>query len=124
MDGGEVAHIEAVSDSYNNSPDNLIYLCPNHHTKYDLGYRPSKNVTPEMVRAAKLLKRKSRQRMMAYEANAVKGLHGLIQLIKSIGTKLKDDEQKDGGLFAFFRQFWRPLRAPACISKAPSPTVA
>src|SRR6185437_4587201 len=29
---GEVAHIEAVADTLNNSPDNLIYLCPNHHT--------------------------------------------------------------------------------------------
>jgi hypothetical protein len=95
MDSGEVAHIEAVSHSYNNSPDNLIYLCPNHHTKYDLGYKPSKNVTLDMVRAAKLLKRKSRQRMMAYEANAINGLHGLIQLIKSIGKNLKNDDQKD-----------------------------
>ena len=41
MDSGEVAHIDAVADTLNNSPDNLIYLCPNHHTKYDLGYKPS-----------------------------------------------------------------------------------
>ncbi len=95
MDNGEVAHIEAVDTSLNNSPDNLIFLCPNHHTKYDLGHKPANNVTPEMVRAAKLLKRKSRQRMLAYEANAVKGLLGLIQLIKSIGAKLKVKENSD-----------------------------
>lgn len=90
MDNGEVAHIEAVADTLNNSPDNLIYLCPNHHSKYDLGYKPKSNVTPEMVRAAKLLKRKSRQRMLAYEANAIKGLLGLIQLVKGIEGKVKN----------------------------------
>ncbi len=95
MDNGEIAHIEAVKASLNNSPDNLIFLCPNHHTKYDLGYKPANNVTAEMVRAAKLLKRKSRQRMLAYEANAVKGLLGLIQLIKAIGSKLKAKDNQD-----------------------------
>jgi hypothetical protein len=95
MDNGEIAHIDAVETSLNNSPDNLIYLCPNHHTKYDLGYKPANNVSEETVRAAKLLKRKSRQRMLAYEANAVKGMLGLIQLIKAIGAKLKAKENQD-----------------------------
>lgn len=95
MDNGEVAHIEAVEASLNNSPDNLIFLCPNHHTKYDLGFKPANNVTAETIRAAKLLKRKSRQRMLAYEANAVKQLHGLIQLIKGIEVKLGDIDSQD-----------------------------
>jgi DnaJ-class molecular chaperone len=95
MDNGEVAHIEAVETSLNNSPDNLIYLCPNHHTKYDLGYRLKSNVTLEVVRAAKLLKRKSRQRMMAYEANAARSLVALIQLIKAIGVSLKDKKNNN-----------------------------
>lgn len=30
----------------------------------------------------------------------------------------------DGGLFAFYRQFWQPLRAPHCVSKSPSRQVA
>jgi hypothetical protein len=59
MDNGEVAHIEAVSQTLNNAPSNLIYLCPNHHTKYDLGFKVASNVTMEEIRAVKLLKRTS-----------------------------------------------------------------
>jgi DnaJ-class molecular chaperone len=37
----EAAHIDPVSKSFNNHPDNLIWLCSNHHTAYDKGlYRP------------------------------------------------------------------------------------
>src|SRR5262245_17192802 len=55
-DNGEVAHIETVAKSLNNSPDNLIFLCPNHHTKYDLGFKPASNISPKVIHAAKLLK--------------------------------------------------------------------
>jgi RecJ-like exonuclease len=94
MDNGEIAHIEAVAETLNNSPDNLVYLCPNHHAKYDLGFRPRSNVTIDEVRAAKTLKRMSRQRMMRYEANATKSLHGLIKLIESIEKQLKEESNK------------------------------
>src|SRR5271163_1529630 len=30
LNKSEIAHIEAVADTANNSPDNLILLCPNH----------------------------------------------------------------------------------------------
>ena len=66
MDNGEVAHIEPVSETLNNSPDNLIFLCPNHHTKYDYGYTLKGNITIEEVRAAKMLKRRSRCRVLRY----------------------------------------------------------
>ena len=32
----EIAHIIPFSESQDNSPDNLIALCPNHHTMYDI----------------------------------------------------------------------------------------
>lgn len=41
-DNGEIAHIEAVADTLNNSPDNLIFLCPNHHTKIRSGLQAGK----------------------------------------------------------------------------------
>jgi len=41
---GELAHINAVADGACNSPDNLLYLCPNHHTAYDYGHKVSANV--------------------------------------------------------------------------------
>lgn len=35
---GEYTQIDPVSNSKNNHPHNLIYLCPNCHTKYDKDY--------------------------------------------------------------------------------------
>ena len=92
MDNGEVSHIEAVSNTLNNSPENLIYLCPNHHTKYDYGYTLSSNITIGEVRAAKLIKRKSRFRILKYEANATKYLFTIINFLKKIENQLKEEE--------------------------------
>lgn len=91
-DNGEVAHIEAVAATLNNNPDNLIFLCPNHHTKYDLGYKPSSNITLEVVRAAKLVKRATRQRVMRHEANATKLLVAVTSLLKGLEQKLKNQD--------------------------------
>jgi Zn-finger nucleic acid-binding protein len=88
MENGEIAHIEAVARTYNNSPDNLILLCPNHHSKYDYGFRPASNVTFEEVRAAKILKQNSRKRMLQYEANATNSLIQLINTISNIENTL------------------------------------
>jgi len=93
MDNGEVAHIEAVKKTYNNSPDNLIFLCPNHHTKFDLGFKPASNVTDEEVRAAKLIKRQSRARMMRVEADVTKAYLVVLAMI----TRLKKQIDKAAG---------------------------
>jgi hypothetical protein len=45
---GELAHIEPVVKTLNNHPNNLIYLCPNHHTVYDYGHKYN-NVSKEDV---------------------------------------------------------------------------
>ena len=95
MDNGEVAHIEAVAHSLNNSPDNLILLCPSHHSKYDLGYKPASNVTIEEIRAAKLLKRCSRQRMMKYEDNFTRRMKMLLNSISEIESNLADTQTKN-----------------------------
>lgn len=91
FDNGEVAHIEAVSDTLNNSPDNLIFLCPNHHTEYDLGHKLKSNISIDVVRAAKLVKRSTRHRMMRYEANATKMFLGITSILKGIDQKLKKE---------------------------------
>jgi DnaJ-class molecular chaperone len=91
----EVAHIEAVADTLNNSPDNLIYICPNHHTDYDLGYKPSSNVTMEAIRSAKLLRRDSRLRMMRFEANASKLLHSMIATLEKLVGDAREAKSTD-----------------------------
>ena len=45
---GELAHIKPVSKTFDNHPHNLIFLCPNHHTVYDFGFRYS-NITEEDI---------------------------------------------------------------------------
>jgi RecJ-like exonuclease len=92
---GEIAHIEAVADSLNNSPDNLIYLCPNHHTQYDLGFKPSSNIDVETVQAAKLLKRHSRVRVQRYEANVVKLLQSITSELRTLEEKLQASDSAD-----------------------------
>jgi hypothetical protein len=95
MNNGEVAHIEAVSSSFNNAPSNLIFLCPNHHTKYDLGFKPGSNLTSEEVRAAKLLKRNSRCRILKYEANATNCLQSIISFLNKIEGNLATASTKN-----------------------------
>jgi hypothetical protein len=95
LNKGEIAHIEAVATTANNSPDNLILLCPNHHTEYDLGFKPSSNVSLEALRAAKLLKREARMRMQRYEANAYKATKSVLTTVKNLEAKLKTLDSKE-----------------------------
>jgi DnaJ-class molecular chaperone len=94
LNKGEIAHIEAVSATANNSPDNLVLLCPNHHTEYDLGYKPNSNVSLEALRAAKLLKRQARVRIQRYEANAFKTAASVMTTVKNLAAKLKTLESQ------------------------------
>jgi DnaJ-class molecular chaperone len=88
MDNGEIAHIEAVATTLNNAPSNLIYLCPNHHAKYDLGFKVNSNVTDEEIKAAKLLRQNARRRVMKYEALATKSLISLISFARSLENSI------------------------------------
>ena len=84
MNGGEVAHIDPVRDTLDNSPDNLVLLCPDHHTEYDYGHRPSSNVTRRLILAAKEVKRASRRRMLRFEANTIRALELLLRMVSKI----------------------------------------
>jgi hypothetical protein len=92
MDNGEIAHIEASSRTYDNSPDNLLLLCPNHHAKYDLGFAPASNVSPEVIRAAKEMKRASRRRMLRAEDNVITSLRAVLRRIELTEQKVAEAE--------------------------------
>ncbi|WAC20898.1 hypothetical protein OVA24_05820 [Luteolibacter sp. SL250] len=92
---GEVAHIHAAADGACNGPDNLIYLCPNHHTAYDYGHKVAANIRREVVDAAKTMKRDSRRRILRHELNAAKAMFGLIQRIKKILDQLGKEKELD-----------------------------
>jgi DnaJ-class molecular chaperone len=95
MDNGEIAHIEAVATTLNNAPGNLIYLCPNHHAKYDLGFKVSSNITAEEIKAAKLLKQNARRRVMKYEALATKSLISLIGFVRTLQKSIASAETEN-----------------------------
>lgn len=57
----EAAHIAAVHKSKCNHPHNLIWLCANHHTKFDKGLIGPKEEQNELVKAAKTVMRERRR---------------------------------------------------------------
>ena len=95
LNKGELAHIDPVAKTLNNSPDNLLLLCPNHHTEYDYGYKPSSNVTREVVLAAKQMKRASRRRMLRYEGNVAATLRAVLQAVRTVTSTVKTEEDDD-----------------------------
>jgi DnaJ-class molecular chaperone len=87
-DNGELAHVDAVADTANNSPDNLVLLCPNHHTKYDLGHKPASNLTIKEVQWVKAVQRMARRRMLRYEHNARLALKTVLEDVRRIQKEL------------------------------------
>lgn len=51
---GEAAHIDPVNTSKSNHPHNLIWLCANHHTKFDNGCLGPKGSDNQIIAALKL----------------------------------------------------------------------
>ncbi|MGI8729742.1 MAG: hypothetical protein ACR2LK_07065 [Solirubrobacteraceae bacterium] len=95
MNSGELAHMDAVADTLNNSPDNLLFLCPNHHTEYDYGHKVRSNVSRDVVLAAKRMKRESRRRTLKFEGNVAAMLRSVIQAVRSIESSAKAEPNAD-----------------------------
>jgi hypothetical protein len=94
----EVAHLVAVSETLNNSPDNLLLLCPNHHTTFDAGCCRSKDLSLETALAVKAVKRATRRRMLQREHNAVLVLSAVIGRIQSLQASLGGARDQGGAL--------------------------
>ena len=76
----EAAHIAAVHRSKCNHPHNLIWLCANHHTKFDKGLIGPREDQNELVRAAKTLMRERRRLSWMSAANVTSALGTLLNL--------------------------------------------
>ena len=87
QNGTEIAHIQPVHTSLDNSPENLLNLCPNHHTSYDYGYFAS-GTGQDIILAAKLSVRSTRARIMKCELNTVQALKTVLGLAQSAQTRL------------------------------------
>jgi hypothetical protein len=88
---GEVAHIDASAKTYDNSPENLLLLCPNHHTEYDLGFKPSTNVSRDAILAAKQMRQSDRRRSLKFEGNVVAALKAVLRTLEGVEAKAVGD---------------------------------
>ena len=80
---GEVAHINAVAKTLCNHPKNLIFLCPNHHSEYDLGYA-AKNVSIEDVKAFKEALRRFSKHQWAIKGKIIQSYLGALNTAVSL----------------------------------------
>lgn len=83
-DHGELAHIDSVATTLDNSPDNLLVLCPNHHSAYDYGHRPAANLDHGDVLAAKRVKGMSRRRTLLYESNVAAATRAALTFVRGL----------------------------------------
>lgn len=89
-DDGEAAHITPVSDTYCNHPHNLIWLCPNHHTRYDHGVRPHAAVDAGVVRFMKSSLLNSRMRILQAEYGASRVAFELMRELEQVRAAIRD----------------------------------
>ncbi len=91
---GEAAHLDAVSASKSHHPENLLWLCPNHHTVIDDVAQMS-NVKMHVARAIKELLVERRLRLLRHEYALDKGILDLIRLVEKASDMLASAQLKD-----------------------------
>jgi hypothetical protein len=85
----EAAHIEPVAQSRCNHPHNLLWLCANHHTKFDNGSIGPKGETNEVIRAAKLLLQTARKHVWQRTVDVSSTVAALLKLAKDVHGQLE-----------------------------------
>lgn len=84
----EAAHIDPVAKSKNNHPENLIWLCANHHTKFDHGgFGPSDNAK-EFVNAFKTSLIYYRRGLWQLQAEVTGRLFTMLKACDSLNSQL------------------------------------
>ncbi len=104
MDNGQVAHIDPSAETRDNSPENLLLLCPSHHVKYDEKQPPGEdiifapnpnNVSREAIIHAKGSLQRARRRMLRFEHNVVEGLRVALQVLRKVEQESARDLAPD-----------------------------
>src|SRR6476660_2712834 len=82
-------HLDPLSKSFNNHPENLLWLCSNHHTAYDKGLFGPKEEDADFVSSFKqaLYYFRRMQWMMQQELS-----HKLFALLQSSDSLAKQHE--------------------------------
>jgi len=85
----EAAHISPVAQSKCNHPHNLLWLCTNHHTKFDNGSIGPKGASNELIKATKLVVQSARRHIWQRTADVSIQLAALLKLAKDLYAELQ-----------------------------------
>lgn len=94
----EAAHIDPVHESSNNHPDNLIWLCSNHHTAYDKGLYGPREQDKEFIVSYKKSLQHFKSMMWATQNKISTKLLNVLEDCVKLHEQLKPEitpEQKD-----------------------------
>jgi DnaJ-class molecular chaperone len=90
----EAAHIAPVSTTKCNHPHNLLWLCANHHTKFDNGSLGPKGVDNELVKATKLVVQHARKYVWTQAVEVSKQIAALLKLAKDANEYLENSHSQ------------------------------
>lgn len=88
-DDGEAAHIQPYSDTACHHPHELIWLCPNHHTRYDHGHKSHVNLDVGALRMLKQTLHESRLRRWRIELRTTTALLVLLDEVDKLTQAIK-----------------------------------
>lgn len=94
----EAAHIASVAKSRCNHPHNLIWLCANHHTKFDKGWLGPKEDQNDLVKSQKYVLQYRRRAQWSQAADVTSQLAGLIKLAGATAKAAKSANEADQAL--------------------------
>jgi hypothetical protein len=82
----EAAHLEPVAKTQSNHPENLLWLCANHHTAYDKGHYGPRSEDADFVGDHKRILRKFRVRQWRMQAKLSVKLLGVLESCDMLET--------------------------------------
>jgi hypothetical protein len=100
-DACEAAHLDPVAKSKNNHPENLLWLCRNHHKAYDGGLFGPDDENAEFVKSFKVALHRHKMRMWSMQNDLSSKLLSLLADCDRLGRQLilaKTTEQINAGV--------------------------
>ncbi len=85
----EAAHLEPVAKTQSNHPENLLWLCANHHTAYDKGHYGPRSEDADFVVDHKRILRKFRVRQWRMQAKLSVKLLGVLESCDMLSKQLE-----------------------------------
>lgn len=111
----EAAHITPVAQSKCNHPHHLLWLCANHHTKFDNGSIGPKGASNTLIKATKLVVQSARKHIWQHTADVSIQLAALLKLANDLHADLKANPSSAEEVEGVGKQLLKLL--PAVASK-------